>query len=766
MPDGIFIGFGVICAHNMAWSMLFLWTLVVGTIALIFRLDSSVIFLLLVPIFIAFFIRLTRHNTEAKEGISTNTKIRKLNFAPDKPIIFGGDELNRSKFVKVVAEKINSHDASDGLVIGLHAPWGAGKTSFINLLTHELNDCEVIRLEPWAFADINQIFSQLFDDLNNVAKKCLNDSQEVEEFEKLIPYLELAVAKSSELPLPFVSKIFLGITSLFLSVKTQGSQIDQIKNARDKASSILRKIKKNIVVIIDDLDRLESEEVKQILKLIKASGDFSNVIYLLPCDRKIITRQISYADGGIDGSEYLKKIIQVDLSLPITDKEFIYKVLYRGLDEVLQEVYGEGWNFSEEQKKRWNEIFHWGFKKFFQTIRDCHRYLNAVRVTFSCVSKDDVDPVDFLAIEALRVFSPEYYDFISANKDMFVIDPWTFRKKEYLVDQFKNSGMPGVPKDIKGTVTDVTIKLFPEINEKVSVSDNQHSESRRQNLICSEKFDFYFSLDIPFGEVSDLVVKNFLSTLNDLDKSAEYIADWLKNDQIDKALKAIPFFIDNIQRDQFKILIGCLWTLEKATVDKRSFFNLEDVETLNNRIIWQGIKKLAKDNRKSFIQDIFTIQSELYPKTRLAQMLKEDAESFATQKTSDESILNIADAEEIMEETIKEVESALEDGELIEQRRALYLLYRLKERQKDTEIKKYLMAVIASKGLPYLIGKFKSRVNSTAGDYDVISVKELRELLGAESLEEEVKKINVESLTEDDKKIMDIYNKSLTHPWF
>jgi predicted KAP-like P-loop ATPase len=62
-----------------------------------------------------------------------------LAFLPDDPIKeHDQDRLNRTNFIRVLADQLRKFDQPEFLVIGIHGPWGSGKSSFMNLLANEL----------------------------------------------------------------------------------------------------------------------------------------------------------------------------------------------------------------------------------------------------------------------------------------------------------------------------------------------------------------------------------------------------------------------------------------------------------------------------------------------------------------------------------------------------------------------------------------------------------------------------------------------------
>src|SRR5450755_3400008 len=57
----------------------------------------------------------------------------------------------------------------------------------------------------------------------------------------------------------------------------------------------LRALRAPILVVLDDLDRLTPQETLEALQLIKANGDFPNLIYLILCERAVVENHIANA---------------------------------------------------------------------------------------------------------------------------------------------------------------------------------------------------------------------------------------------------------------------------------------------------------------------------------------------------------------------------------------------------------------------------------------------------------------------------------------
>ena len=96
----------------------------------------------------------------------------------------------------------------------------------------------------------------------------------------------------------------------------------------------LREAKVRILVIIDDIDRLDHDEARQLFTVIKALADFPFVTYLLAFDRKAAVQAIE-RDSGLPGARYLEKIIQVPFEIPLIDRSALQHALSARLDTVL-----------------------------------------------------------------------------------------------------------------------------------------------------------------------------------------------------------------------------------------------------------------------------------------------------------------------------------------------------------------------------------------------------------------------------------------------
>jgi predicted KAP-like P-loop ATPase len=235
-----------------------------------------------------------------------------------------------------------------------------------------------------------------------------------------------------------------------------------ISEMKKDLNQLLEKYDSKIIILIDDIDRLDKESMRLLFRLVRLNADFPNTIYVLAFDRQVVGKVLE-AEQLISGREYLEKIIQVPFDLPLPEHSRIMSYLINEINKIIAEVSSEEW-----KENRWIEIYHQGFEQFFKTIRDVKRYINALRLTYTPI-KTEVNSIDFIALEAIRIFCPEVYNDLSKNKDLLVIiDTYHYRKdgprekeaeKAKLENIFRKSGDNYVE-----AVKRICINLFPKLS--------------------------------------------------------------------------------------------------------------------------------------------------------------------------------------------------------------------------------------------------------------------------------------------------------------
>lgn len=345
-----------------------------------------------------------------------------MRHAPEKAISGkSGDILGREGFINRLSKALIHGKQATGVVIGLTGPWGAGKSSILNLLHEKIiedhgDKSVVVRFDPWLITTKHDLVNQFFAELVS----CINNCPEVRrlgnyQFDLPKDLLEYAGAIA-----PMLDNFAPGI-----SVVAKPS-IDLISRAIERDKSIyilkeniekeLRRISYPLVIMIDELDRVEDDEVRLVAQLIKGIADFSNMSYIVAYDETRVLEALGSApyeqstEERLDrGRGYIEKIIQYPIPLPVLMDFDLKGILKSDLENVLGDKFSsslsEKWNNTEE---RFSQMIHDIVPKLISTPRDIKRLVGHFQILHG-LTEEKVDWIDILGVSALQTKAPLTY---------------------------------------------------------------------------------------------------------------------------------------------------------------------------------------------------------------------------------------------------------------------------------------------------------------------------------------------------------------------
>jgi Ni2+-binding GTPase involved in maturation of urease and hydrogenase len=432
------------------------------------------------------------------------------------------DRFRRAPFAKRIAETLSSLPDENSIAIGIYGPWGDGKTTLLAFIEEELrknNQIITMYFNPWRFGDEDELLENFFASLVEQVGKSLSGVKtfinEWKELLKVAPYV--------------------GDAAEILARKLTFQGLEELKR---KTENILKKAGKRIVVLMDDIDRLETKEIQSVFRLIKLTGSFNYVAYVLAFDDKVVSAalQEKYGTALQSGQGFLEKIIQVPLHLPKIPATVLLEFCYECVSNALSAT---DFQLTKEQEKAFRDNFtHVAMQ--IHTPRQCKRYANGITFALG-VLKGEVNPVDLLLVEALRVFNPDLYKIIRSHKDYFVsgtgtssLDPRTFESEEL------ETGWQGLTTSERVALRELLQHLFPDFGkgalqrQKIGLYDPFADDQR----ISSEHyFDRFFTYSIPASDIPDANIDALLRIAN---RPIDNIADR----PIDKIASQIQAMMD------------------------------------------------------------------------------------------------------------------------------------------------------------------------------------------------------------------------------
>ncbi len=308
------------------------------------------------------------------------------------------DRLERLEFAHALAEDIRRAPRQAGFVIAVTGVWGEGKTSVINLVDAELRerrDAVVVHFNPFC---TEQLVEHFFDELVGQLRETRSEHL-TRVASALATYGKVATPLSV---LPYIGEVLR--SSGDIAKEVSGAMTGERGSARARAKQLrerLSELDKPIVVVVDDLDRLRSDEIVDVMRLVRLVGDFPNLMYLLAFDRPRVEEALG-DDDPTRGRAYLEKIVQVTHALPPVREAALTTLLSEDLGELVGDL--SAYQFDRDH---FQNLFAGGFRQLFLTVRDVRRFTNVLPATLALL-RDEVELGDTLALESLRVFVPQH----------------------------------------------------------------------------------------------------------------------------------------------------------------------------------------------------------------------------------------------------------------------------------------------------------------------------------------------------------------------
>ena len=308
-----------------------------------FPLMFSILFVWIIDFIIGLCYYLTKE-AEIRINQSSFTTDEALNTEANDQL----DLLGFDSFAQRIANEAMSISSSESVVFGINGEWGEGKTSMINLICKKL-ECEnyqVVDFHPWKTNSGKAITQLFFDVLKDGLKdKILGINWKIDRYAEALLHLEKSGFGKT-------------IWQLCFSADTVETQKDRIKEC-------MTRLDKNVIIIVDDLDRLAKNEIADVLKLMRDTANFPNLVFIAAYDRYYLNEAIKSEINSHKAENYMDKIVLWEAP--------IYKPQPHKYLEVLKTLLKE--KFSDYSTDI-DEIFDYDQSKSLKAIHDMARREN------------------------------------------------------------------------------------------------------------------------------------------------------------------------------------------------------------------------------------------------------------------------------------------------------------------------------------------------------------------------------------------------------
>jgi len=404
------------------------------------------------------------------------------------------DRLGTAHVARRTARLITeTHSYESSMVIGLVGPWGSGKSSIVAMCCEALTQMDdrwaIGKFTPWATSDSASMMADFYASLSGALPE-----DKAKALRKGLG--RLARAGTSALKLLPVA----GDTAADLLEQAADKLLEQPSwdEAFKQASERLRELGTPVLIVVDDVDRLQRVELINVLKVIRLLGRFPGVSYLLAYDEQTLFSNLERAELGTDTRQaarlFMEKVVQYPITVPPLLPSQILEELDTGLDEALNGL-GRDVDENDGRLSSLTDVYI----SQLRTPRAIHRFLAQVRLTLSMHTVGEVDDVDVVILTLLRVQFPDLYAELPRWKSELT---GNVSMRRYLQNRDRDVDFTPLWETVptgpdRDDVVEVMGKLFP------STTKFGLAAGRPQSIRESDYFNRYFVHSVPADDVPD-----------------------------------------------------------------------------------------------------------------------------------------------------------------------------------------------------------------------------------------------------------------------
>ncbi|MBB1032851.1 hypothetical protein G6031_00370 [Dietzia sp. CQ4] len=450
---------------------------------------------------------------------------------------FDDDRLERKEFSRRVAERIQVAGAGASVTFGLSGAWGSGKTSVLNMIRlalEEQQDWAVVEFTPWATADLDALTAEFYEVIASAIPPGSEAGQKARRMLMASAPVAKAVLKAASKGAferyfgeGTTKEIADAATSAFLDKSDNYEPTPDPFQQQFKAmSEAIGASNSQVLVIVDDLDRLHSDELLAVMKAVRLLGRFDGVHYLLSYDKRTVLDLIGASDLARNNDDraraYLEKIVQYPFELPPMQSAHSRRELTNQLTAIAKRygceldgadaTNGRGWNLIDELLTVLPSI------DGNITLRAIYRWCSQVDVLMALVGRGHLELLDAALITYLRLRYEPIYDRLPSWRSELVGEPHmsstTMATQQDRIKQWMDR-FRGVYRDKEGTdlteAYQILSYLFPKLPPQGYVPPRP--PARALPVHDDEFFDRYFMFTLPVGDISDVTVREETSSL-------------------------------------------------------------------------------------------------------------------------------------------------------------------------------------------------------------------------------------------------------------
>ncbi|MEX6493768.1 hypothetical protein [Fusobacterium animalis] len=504
----------------------------------------------------------------------------------------------READIEYVLNFIENKDNKNTTTLGIDSKFGTGKTFIVEKILERLNtkECEQIKVRC-LLLEKEEVYYYIIEKIKKVLSKNLIFISNLKKFHKSI--------------LKTFDNKFLGGLNDFLSDSLKTDDIDNLKD-------IIRKLKKTIIIIFDDIDR--TQDIEKIEKILSFISDFSiknvKILVLFSLDNlKKIDKRFTrdYIEKYIPLVREITKISFVNLlksgikERELNEEDFKFLYIFEQKDFMI---------YPDDEEKQ---------KKEFKFARNIYSLLGIYDIS---IKEKEITPrqVENFMEEVIELLK---YKNFNINIEKRILITYVFLKHVFYEEFYETlansetSFFELFPIEIKfqdGII--LTLDELDLIQNLINKKPNILKDEKRRDILINDDIIFYFK------------------RADDSDGYKYTLDNYLKKLKITKINNNLRENFNNLEKQYLGLRIENLSKIAKINILIYSLFNIflysyEEKEykvTERKDRIEKGIKKLKFLGSKEEVSEYQKFYKDFSPEISNLNLSKKFYKKFSNKK--------------------------------------------------------------------------------------------------------------------------------------
>lgn len=331
---------------------------------------------------------------------------------------------------------------------------------------------------------------------------------------------------------------------------------EPVETGRRKLAEALGALEQPVIVILDDLDRLDRDELVAVLRSVRLLSDLPNLTQLLAYDREQIARTLFPADPtGTRARDHLGKIVNIEIPIGSPPRELIRDLFDRPLALLVTALGPED---ARQFQERIRGVSLTLLAQALPTPREVRRVAATTASRWERMA-GHLNAFDLFILTILQYRSPDVYRTIRAHPEWFVELQWShtldFRlgdsqrkaQEQYGRDYLESLETEGGPEGAvaAGLLRTIfyTLRRVGSGGLDLEAPIGEEAARRGRRLVHPRIIERYFHLYVPHDVVSEAEIEQYADLLRDTPAGrgrqqalAEIVGELAKAERLDSFL--------------------------------------------------------------------------------------------------------------------------------------------------------------------------------------------------------------------------------------